>query len=349
MISRAVAAALCGAVLLAVPAAAQQPAEPSHEELVKRAKEEGRVTWYVSIPAVGSQAVADAFMKKYPEIKVDVQRLGGFGLWERLSSEFSAGVHNADVYSQADYGVRLDAAKRGIIAKYNPPSAAKYPANLVDPEGYGFSTRIVATAIAYNTDLVAPEDAPKSWSDLLDPKWADKKIGTGDPRASGFSSAAYQQMAAAPDIGKPFFEKLAAQKPVLFEDSGQQINALVIGEYPIVVLLDYRPWEFMEKGAPVKVVYPADGVGWGSDYTHLVAKAPHPNAAKLLMDFYASAEAAELVAKNLRTYVAVPGIPAYPEGYGRPSLAELKMLPSNPPQEAANSDAFNEWWASTFK
>src|SRR5690606_18488746 len=115
------------------------------------------------------------------------------------------------------------------------------------------------------------------------------------------------------------------------------------------VLLDYRPWEFMEKGAPVKVVYPAEGIGWGSDYTHLVTKAPHPNAAKLFMHFLASKEAAELVAKNLRTYVAVPGIETYPKGYDRPSLSELNLLPSDPATEAAESDAFNAFWAETFK
>ena len=114
-------------------------------------------------------------------------------------------------------------------------------------------------------------------------------------------------------------------------------------------LLDNRPWEFMEKGAPVKVVYPAEGTGWGSDYTHLVAKAPHPNAAKLFMDFYASREGAELVAKNLRTYVAVPGVPVYPQGLGRPTVQDAKLLKSDPVAEAANTDAFNAWWAETFK
>lgn len=337
-----------GAVSLAHAQAGSVPDDISQEELIAKAKEEGRLTWYVSVPTPGSQAAAEAFMELYPEIQVDIQRLGGFGLWERLSSEFAANVHNVDVYSQADFGVRNDAAERGIIAPYIPPNARDYDPQFLDPDGFGFATRIVPSAIAYNTDLVSEEDAPKTWNDLLDPMWAGQKIGISDPRASGFTSSAFWKMTKSPAIGEEYFEKLKEQDPLVYEDSGQQINSLVSGEIPIVVLLDYRPWEFMEAGAPVKVVYPEEGVGWGMDYTHLAAQAPHPYAARLFMDFYASEEGTRAVAENLRTYVAMPGIGTYPEGYGRPALEELNLLPGDLQEQTADYDRFTEWFASIF-
>ena len=342
---------LASTVALASGASAVAQSEPpkADAQLVERAKSEGRVVWYTSIPASGSQPVADAFMKQYPEIKVEVQRLAGFGLWQRISAEFQAGKPLADVYSQADYSVRKQAAEQGSIEKYIPPSAHDYPAEFLDKDGYGFSTRVVCIAIGYNTNLVDASKAPKRWTDLLDKQWSDKKIGITDPRSTGTAFAGFWQIRNTAGLGEDYIKKLAAQKPVLYEDSGLQINALVSGEYPIQVLNDYRVWELQTKGAPVKLVYPEDGTPCTNDYTALVAKAPHPNAAKLFMDFYASQKGTDALASKLMTYVVRKDVPVYPTGVGRPELTEIKLLASDPEKQSNEYDSFNKWFTSVVE
>jgi len=337
---------LSAGLVVAANLVMQQPGTAADADLIEKAKAEGRVVWYTSVPASGSQPVADAFMKLYPGISVEVQRLAGFGLWQRISAEYQAGRPLADVYSQADYSVVKQAAEQGSIEKYVPPNAKDYTPKYLDPNGYGFSTRIVCIAIGYNTNMVDPANAPKGWADLLDKRWADKKIGITDPRATGTSFAGFWQIRNTPTLGPSYIEKLTGQKPILYEDSGLQINALVSGEYPIQVLNDYRVWELQSKGAPVKLVYPEEGTPCTNDYTSLVAKAPHPNAAKLFIDFYASKEGTNALAASLMTYVVRPDVPTYPTGIGRPPINEVKLLTADPAKQATEYDSFNKWFTS---
>lgn len=322
--------------------------EAEYAQMVELAKQEGRVNWYSTRSPIATQAVAEAFQRHYPEIQVDIQRLPGFGLWERITAEAAAGRHIADVFTQADYGILMLAAEQDLITPYVPPNAQTYREEFLSPGGYGYSSTITPVAIAYNTDMVAPEDVPRSWADLLDPQWAGQKIGTGDPRLSGQYTSAFWQMAQSPDIGESFFEQLAAQDPVLFEESGGQINSLSLGEYPLMIILEYRGWEFAERGAPVAVSYPSEGMGWGTDYTHLMTHAPNPNAARLFMDFFASQEGTEALARTLGFYTVRDDVGVYPQGLGRPPLAELTLLPADPAQQQEEADDFKEWYGHLF-
>lgn len=328
--------------------AADKMSEAEYNQMVEMAKKEGRVSWYSTRSPVATQAVAEVFQKKYPEIQVDIQRLPGFGLWERINAEAAAGRHIADVFTQADYGIALEAIKQKLITSFVPPEAQSYKPEFLFPGGYGYSSTITPVAIAYNTDMVAKEDVPQKWADLLDPKWAGKKIGTGDPRKSGQYTTAFWQMAQSPDIGESFFEKLAAQDPVLFEESGGQINSLSLGEYPLMIILEYRGWEFVAKGAPVAVSYPSEGMGWGTDYTHLMTTAPNPNAGRLFMDFFASREGTDALARALGFYTVRDDVGVYPEGLGRPPLADLKLLPVDAEKQVAETEEFKRWYGKLF-
>lgn len=327
-----------------VPAHAQD----TDAELERLAKEEGQVVWYTIVPASGSQAVADAFMQRYPGIQVDVQRLGGYGLWERLSAEHAAGRAIADVFTQSVFEVREEAAKRGIIAKYVPPVATKMSPLYYDANGYSFSNRLACIALAYNTNLVPDDKAPKEWRDLLDPAWAGQKIGILDARATGVGFSINWQIANEKELGKEYLTAIAAQKPVLYEDSGQMVSQLASGEYPIMVLPEYRAWDLIKKGAPIKVNYPSEGVPCSIDFTHLIANASHPNAAKLFMNYYASPEGADQLAKSLLTYSPVPDAKTYPLDSGRPSLSEIKPFEYDLAVQAADQESFSKWFGETF-
>ncbi len=264
-------------------------------------------------------------------------------------AEHAAGRPSADVYTQAVFEIRTQAAQQGIIAKYVPESANKMLPQFIDPDGYGYSNRVTCVAIAYNTNLVPADKVPNEWVDLLDPAWANKKIGMIDARATGIGYAAAWQLANAKDLGPGYVEKLAAQNPVQFEDSGQMANALASGEYPIMILPEYRAWVLKEDGAPLAVSYPKSGVPCTVDFTNLVATAPHPNAAKLFMDYYAGAEAADSLAKNLMTYSALPSVATYPAGSGRPGLAEIKPFQYDMAAQAADHERFTKWYGQIFK
>lgn len=324
-------------------------AEDSLEELERKAKEEGQIVWYTIVPADGSQGVADAFMRRYPEIRVDVQRLGGYGLWERLSAEHAAGRAIADVFTQSFFEIRDEAAQRGIIAQFTPKSAAEMPPQYIDENGYSFSNRLTCIAIAYNTNLVPEEKAPTEWDDLLDPFWHGQKIGMLHASQSGAGFSAAWQMAHAEGLGEELLEGIAAQNPVLYADSGMMVSQLAAGEYPLMLLPEYRAWPLIEQGAPIAVSYPSAGVPCSIDFTHLVANAPHPNAAKLFLEFYAGPEGSDELAKNLLTYSPLPGANTYPLGSERPPLSEIKPFEYDLAEQAADQARFTAWFDETFE
>lgn len=319
----------------------------SGEELVAAAEQEGQALWYTAIPTEASDAVAAAFMEAYPGITVEVARVPSFELWERFRTENSAGANVADVFSPSDYAVTEEAKAAGYLAQYLPEGIedALEP-DYVDDEGYYWSNRITTTGLVYNTDLVPEENAPTEWTDLHDPFWQGK-LGIGDPRESSAIYGAYWEMANAEEIGPEFFQGLAENEPILYAQGGQQLNAVTAGEIAATVVVDYRGWQLIADGAPVEVIYPESGVGYTLDYNSVAESAPHPNAARLLMNFLASQEGADVLAENLGTYLTRGDIEAYPEDVDRPSVEDVPLLEADFEQMAAEFEEFNarfdEW------
>ncbi len=145
-----------------------------------------------------------------------------------------------------------------------------------------------------NTRLVKPEDEPRRWTDVLDPKWQGK-ILADDPRAGGGGAVMFRMTW--DKYGREFHEKFAAQKPVFGRDYSIMARRIAQGEFPLYlpyILSDYSNI----RGLPVKYIVPEDGVTYGSYAAPILKNAPHPNAARLLADFYLSDEVQAIYAKE---------------------------------------------------
>ena len=146
-------------------------------ELLAAAKAEGKAVWYTSVDLPVAERVTKAFEAKYPGIAVRVERSGAERIFQRIGQEYSSKIHAVDIVNSSDAAHFIVWKRDGLLAQYVPEDVAKYyPAEHRDADGYFASWRIWFSCIGYNTKLVKAEDAPKSYADLLDPKWIGKIV-----------------------------------------------------------------------------------------------------------------------------------------------------------------------------
>src|SRR5438105_1072418 len=148
--------------------AAAPPASAITPELIAAAKKEGKVVWYTSIDLAAAERIAKSFEAKFPGIPVRVERNGAERLFQRIGQEYSSNIHAVDVVNTSDAAHVLPWKRNGWLAPYVPEDVARhFPAEHKDPDGTFASVRVTLCPIAYNTNLVKPEEAPKSYADLL--------------------------------------------------------------------------------------------------------------------------------------------------------------------------------------
>lgn len=296
--SRLVALALAVAcVSFASPRGLAQE-KPSFEtrfaDLIGRAKAEGEVAWYQGLLEAPGKGFSAHFQQRFG-IKVQHQFLNSGPIYERFRAESASGRHIADVFSVADTGPMIEAIKAGYIAKFDSASKSEFPKGWVldQPNGTAYPTQRVHMAIGYNTQLVKPEDAKllESWKGLLDPKFADGAASISDPRRtlSAVPAYYYWNRVKKDEFGLDFMQKLAAQKPVIFPSQTQQSARLGAGEFAVGVMVDIVSIQQYNLGAPVAFVYP-DPSPVVLQYTGVSRNAPHPNAARLFVEYLNSEE-----------------------------------------------------------
>src|SRR5437764_7811594 len=227
------AALVAGAAFSTRVMADAPPAEPVTPALIEAAKQEGQIIYYTSTDLPVAEKLAKAFEAKYPGIAVRVERTGAERVFQRIGQEYSSNIHAVDVVNSSDAAHFIVWKRDGILAPYVPEDVAKhYPAEHKDPDGQFASFRVWLSIIAYNTNLVKAEDAPKSFSDLLDPKWKGK-IVKAHPGHSGTTMTATFEMAR--DLGWEYFEKLAKQKIMQVQSSTDPPKKLALGERAAMV------------------------------------------------------------------------------------------------------------------
>jgi iron(III) transport system substrate-binding protein len=281
-------------IVMSLPAVAQTAAEWS--DVIAAAKREGEVTVYTAyLSPQTNEPIAKAFEKKYG-VSVNYLAARGSELRERIRSEQNAGRFLGDVLHHALSSVSTWAEDEKNLRTLGPiPNAARLKEpfkGLADPFQVPIFT--INYGFLVNTRIVKPEDQPKSWMDLLDPKWKGKMIGD-DPRAAGGGAVMFRMLH--DRFGKDYLEKLAAQKTVMGRDYAVMARRVAQGEFPLYVpyiLSDYSNI----KGLPVKFIVPEEGVSYGSYSAAVLRNAPHPNAARLLADFYLSDEVQTIYAKE---------------------------------------------------
>ena len=275
----ALAALLCGGILVPRAEAA------SNKEVIEAAKKEGEVVYYTTMTLSQSKKVVDKFQKKYPFIKTELFRTGGGPLLNKIVTEDRGGRNAWDVTVGRGEMV-LPLMERKLLASYHSPEAKSIEKDLVDPEGFWTAYYVNPYVLGFNTNLVKKASAPKTYEDLLDPKWKGKKISIDD-EAFGLLSGLIR--AWGKEKAVDFFKKLAAQNPVLMRGNTNRVQLTVAGEYSLIVAYAPTIQRETSRGAPIDWV-PLEPVPVQVNPTMIAANAPHPNAARLLSDFLLSKE-----------------------------------------------------------
>ena len=223
-----------------------------------RRREEGRPgRYYTSTDLPVAEKVAKAFEAKYPGIAVHVERTGAERVFQRIGQEYSSNIHAVDVVNSSDAAHFIVWKRDGILLPYVPEDVAKYPAEHRDVDGQFASFRVWLSIIAYNTNLVKAEDAPKSFADLLDPKWKGKIVKAHPGYSGTIMTATYQMQR---DLGWTFFEQLAKQNIMQVQSSADPPKKLDLGERAVMADgNEYNIFQLKEAGRPVEPVYASEG------------------------------------------------------------------------------------------
>ena len=160
--------------ILAIVLAAGLATSPwawAQDARVLAAQKEGKVVWYTSLALTSSEKVAKLFEAAYPGVKVEVHRTGSQRILQRVMQELAANIKNVDVVHTSDAGHYVLLKDKKLLMKHTPAGVESFPAGFKDKDGYHYGLRATVNVIAYNTKAVSAADAPRTWKDLLDPKW----------------------------------------------------------------------------------------------------------------------------------------------------------------------------------
>ncbi len=280
------------------------------------AKREGTVVWYSSLVGL-SDKVAELF-EQQTGIKVQLYNAATGKVIAKIETERKAGLVLADVVHHTSvYDVmRWKSAK--LLASKPLDEKASFAPMQIDPEGAWFALRDLTSGIAYNKNSIAANDVPRSWKDLLDPKF-DRKIAYMSPSLSGMPQYTVKMLL---DIyGWDYYKQLAKLRPHMVESDGNAINMVISGEVPIAgTIAAYNALNASYKGQPVGVVFPTEGVPVAIAPVAVLQNAPHPNAAALFYQFLASKEVGELLSKG----GVLSGRSDVEPPQGQPKLKEIK-------------------------
>jgi iron(III) transport system substrate-binding protein len=309
---------------------------------VAKAEQEGSLVFYCHENEAGTAAIMQGFGKDFPKIKTSYVRAQTGALYNKILSERSAGRFDVDVIQLSDVAPAVDFQKKGGYEFYVSPEIAAYrPENLSSPAGSFFWTGVDVGGIAYSTAKVEPADAPKTWQDILNPRW--KGAMSCKISASGLQFVQWYVLREL--YGPGFWKEFAKLNPHAFDSRVQLYDRLAkgddkitaIGEYPAYIL-------FKSRNAKVEFVAPPDGVPATPLIVGAVNKAPHPEAAKLFVDWAMSKRGQAWYQTEPNLYYGSVRIDAPPMPTGV-KLSEFKLLyPKDWDAYGAARDQFSKEW-----
>ncbi len=304
--------------IAAVLAVGSPTARADMKALQEAARKEGEITWYVAhYTSEGAEELGAVFTKLYG-IKVNVVRTTAQVAYQRLTQDIKNGQTVCDVFSSTDLGHYARLASEGRFEKYVPENSTKISEVFrdIDPSGMFHTTASGQVVLTYNTSKVKSEEAPKSWRDLLDPKWKGK-VSTGHPAFSGYVGTWVYSMKKL--YGWKYFEQLEKNKPQIGRSINDTVTALNAGERQVAAGADGSTLFSAARGNPLAVNYPTDGSILVISPSSIVKGTKHPNAARLFMEFLMSPEASEVNVKHF-------GIPIRPEVKGAPGTQPIDKI-----------------------
>jgi iron(III) transport system substrate-binding protein len=337
--------AMAAGSVFAAPLEAAAP-EPSAvtPALIDAARKEGKVAFYTALELPTAEQFGKVFEAKYPGIAVRVERSGAERIFQRIAQEQASRINNVDVVCSTDPAHFIDWKGKDWIAPYVPEDVARhFPPHHVDPDGMHANVCVWLEVIGYNTAQVAREEAPKSYADLLDPKWKGKMV-KGHPGYSGAILTATFLLVR--DLGWSYLEKLAQQRVMQVQSAAEPPKKVLAGERAVMADgNDYNLVLLMEQGHAVEVVYPAEGAPLIVVPSGIFRTAPNPNAARLFQSFLFSVEAQQMFIDTFahRSFHALVR-----EKPGRTPLSAIKLLQADPAAVLAQSEEIKARYTNIF-
>lgn len=263
--------------------------------LYDAAKKEGKVVWWTGHYTQGAaEKIRDAFKAKYPGIDVELLRQTGQVLFQRLTQDMKSNVHQVDVFASTDEAHMTILKKQNALAQFVPIDIDKIPAPYrhLDPDDTYQLGDIALMGINYNPKKMP---APRRWGDLLEPRMKDL-LTVGHP---GFSGYVGNWVVAMNDkYGWDYFKKFAANNPKIGRSVFDATTDIVSGERVVGPGADSLALERKAGGNAINVAWPEDDTVLVTAPVTVMREAPHPNAARLFMNFYYSKEYSQAAAST---------------------------------------------------
>ena len=294
-------------LLLASLATFFEPASAQNPDLLQAAKKEGEVVVFGSLENDVAAAINKGFEAKHG-IKTNYFRGSSTVIIDRITTEHRTGRMSSDTVFTTAEPMKFINKEKGLLTRYVSPSAKNYDKKLID-DFFGPNYRSVIVGFIYNKNMIKPEDAPKSYDDIVSPKWKGK-IAMGNPTLHDTTIdwlSSLHLVFGSTQKANDWIKRLAALEPLLLDSMVPVGERVASGEMPLGVAYVKYVHLWSRKGAPVDYVkglpvYLGDG-----NYIGLPAKAPHPNAAKLYIDYFLGQESSEIMA-NVGEFVNRSGI-----------------------------------------
>jgi iron(III) transport system substrate-binding protein len=336
--------ALAAGAVFAGPVRAAAPASTAvNTALIEAARKEGKVALYSALDLSLSEKLAKAFETTHPGIAVRVERSGAERIFQRIGQEQTSSIQAVDVVLSTDAAHFVSWKHSGWLAPYVPEDAARhFPPDGVDVDGMYASLCVSLSVIGYNTNLIKREDAPKSFVDLLDPKWRGRLV-KGHPAYSGTILTA--TFAMAQELGWSYFEQLARQKVMQVQSASDPPKKLALGERAVQVDgADAILLQLKEQGQPVEIVHASEGSPLITTPGGVFRSAPNPNAARLFQSFLCGVEGQRVfVEGNRHSFHALVKGKA-----GRTPLSAIKLMKSDPVVVEAQSEDIKARYTKLF-
>lgn len=306
------------------------------------------LVWYT-----GSQVEAvDDWVNLFKEktgITCDYYRAGGLNIAQKLEQEVRAGQVACSLVGGPGPGLFKEWADRGLLLEYDSPELVHYSDNMLIGK-FAFPSKVDVVAMAYNKEILSPEEVPAKWEDILDEKWRGKMVMADAASSSG---ALHWYAAMRKAFGVGFMEALAKQDVLVRTGNGEVVNTLISGERPLACMVyQYHTEIAISKGANLRVLVPDEGAPVGVSHIAIPKDAPNPEDAKKFVDFALSYDGQLLWRKKYFTGSARDDLPAQDLDTGGADVAKMTMIASSPADMMEFQDenaALSDEWVNLFK
>jgi iron(III) transport system substrate-binding protein len=290
-----------------------------------------------------AERVARDFQAKYG-IKVQVERTGSERVFQRIGQEYGSNLHVVDVVNDSDAANFLVWKKSGWLASVPLEDLDRFwPAEFRDRDWTYATWRATLSPIAYNSTLVKPADAPKTWANLLAPQWKGKMV-KAHPAYSGSEMTADYELIKA--FGWDYMQKLGAQGVMQVQSSTEPPKVLSRGEQSIMAGgNEYVVFQLQAQGSPIVLVYPPEGTPFETSPLAVMKDAPHPDAARLFYAYLYSKETQQML-------IDFGGLRSVRVGMKEPAsripISRIRLFHDDPNGVLKNSDELKTKYAQYF-